>query len=47
MYQLTANPDQILRLSDRAFIPRNAANRDWKAYQAWLDQGHEPLPADT
>ncbi len=36
----------IQRLSDRAFIPFNPDNTDYKAYLKWLAEGNTPLPAD-
>lgn len=44
-YQLTHNPNTIIRLSDGAIIP-NAPNGDWQAYQQWVANGGVPLPAD-
>lgn len=43
-YQLTHNPF-VLRLPDRAFIPTDSSNADYREYLAWLDQGNTPLPA--
>ena len=44
MYQLTESG--VKRLSDTAFIPECADNRDWQEYQQWLSKGNEPLPID-
>lgn len=46
MYKLTIFPNQVVRLSDNAFIPFDPANRDYQAYLKWLEEGNEPLPAD-
>ena len=43
-YQLTAG-DNILRLSDGAFIPADSANTDYAAYLRWWAEGNAPLPA--
>lgn len=51
MYQLLKNQsgqtrtDMVVRVSDHANIPNNPKNRDWIAYQAWLQAGNQPLPA--
>lgn len=46
MYQLT-NGDAIIRLSDNAYIPQSPANRDYRDYLDWLEEGNEPLPASA
>jgi hypothetical protein len=43
MYQLTENPDQVLRLDDGASIPRG--HRWWADYEAWLAEGNTPAAA--
>ena len=43
MYQLTENPNQIIRLDDGASIPRG--HRWWDDYEAWLSAGNTPQPA--
>ena len=43
MYQLTQNPDQVIRLDDGASIPRG--HRWWDDYESWLAAGNTPLPA--
>ncbi len=46
MYKL--NPfGGVVRLSDSAFIPEAAGNRDWDEYQEWLAAGNTPEPAET
>ena len=51
MYQLL--PDTIMgaatcvkRIADNAFIPFDPDNVDFQAYQRWLAEGNEPLPAE-
>ena len=44
MYKLLQ--DGVIRLADQAYIPVAPANRDWRAYQAWLAQGGVPEAAD-
>jgi hypothetical protein len=38
--------DGVQRLSDRACIPSDERNRDWRAYQEWLESGNVSLPVD-
>lgn len=44
MYQLT-NGDTILRTADNAFIPPDPANRDYREYLDWVEEGNTPEPA--
>jgi hypothetical protein len=37
----------VYRLLDNAFIPFDAANTDYQEYLKWLEEGNEPLPAET
>jgi hypothetical protein len=46
IYKLTKQENQILRLSDNAFIPFDPANTDYQEYLKWVAEGNEPLPAD-
>lgn len=39
--------DSIQRTSDNAFIPFDPANSDYQAYLKWLEEGNQPLPAET
>ena len=43
-YQLTQY-ETIIRLSDNAFIPPDPANKDYREYLTWIEEGNEPLPA--
>lgn len=42
-YQLTTDPDTVIRLSDGATVPLH--HRFWDEYQQWLAGGGTPLPA--
>lgn len=44
-YKLLDN-DYILRKSDGAYIPTDAANSDYQAYLMWIEDGNVPEPAD-
>jgi hypothetical protein len=46
MYKLT-NSENVVRISDGAFIPADAANTDYRNYLEWLEQGVVPIPADV
>ena len=39
--------NSVRRLADGAFIPFDPANTDYQAYLKWLEEGNEPLPADS
>jgi len=40
----TLNESGVTRASDRASIPEDDRNRDWRAYQEWLSAGNTPDP---
>lgn len=46
MYQLTNNPNVILRIADMSWIPNDPQNTDYKKYLKWLAKGNIPLPAE-
>ena len=46
MYKLNLEQNQVMRLSDNAFIPFNPDNTDYQEYLKWVAEGNEPLPAD-
>jgi hypothetical protein len=37
----------VRRLPDGAGVPNDAMNKDWQAYQAWLEAGNTLLPYNT
>ena len=45
MYKLTRNPNEVIKLSDGATIPKGS--RNWKEYQDWIAEGNTPDPAET
>ena len=46
IYNLPLGGQNIVRLSDNAFIPFDPDNTDYQAYLRWIAEGNEPLPAD-
>lgn len=45
-YQLSRNPNMIIRLSDGAWIPCDEGNADYRLYLAWVDGGNTPFAAE-
>ncbi|MCL8301442.1 phage tail assembly chaperone [Pseudomonas mosselii] len=43
-YQLTENPNLVLRLEDGATVP--CGHRFWDEYEAWLAAGNTPSPVE-
>lgn len=38
-------PEAVIRGSDEAVVPNDPANRDWRAYLRWAEDGGELQPA--
>lgn len=46
MYKIAIENEQVLRLSDNAFIPFDETNTDYQEYLKWLAEGNTPEPAE-
>ena len=44
--ELNGSPEWVLRLTDNALVRIADENPHYQAYLKWLEEGHEPLPAD-
>ena len=50
MYKLQNLPlggQDVIRLTDMAYIPMNPDNTDYQVYLEWVAAGNTPEPADT
>lgn len=45
-YRLAASGG-VIRIADRALIPEDEANGDYRAFQRWMAAGNTPLPPDV
>ncbi len=43
---LIGETQDVIRLTDNAFIPFDPANTDYQAYLKWLEEGNTPEPAE-
>jgi hypothetical protein len=43
-FQLTVDPDTVIRLYDNTSIPRH--HRYWGEYEEWVENGGIPIPAE-
>jgi hypothetical protein len=44
-YKLTLNPECVFRIQDSTYITKSELNSSWTAYEKWIAEGNEPLPA--
>lgn len=45
-YKLSTVAGWVIRIADGAQVPPDAANKDRRTYQAWLDLGNIPDPVE-
>jgi len=45
-FKLTLNPECVFRIEDSTYITKSEYNSSWTAYEKWIAEGNEPLPAD-